>query len=142
MGRGPGCRAYRGAGERRGGKLTDALRWSLDHADEWRAAKEAGFVPESLEPPQILDGYGGWFEDFWRLSTERQIGMALGPIPASAIERHVAGWPYEDAEAFEHCIREMDGFYMKTQNKTGEAPPDAGSPMEAFRGATSGRRGK
>ena len=85
-----------------------------------------------------MDGFGGWYEDFWTLSTERQIGFGLGPIPASAIERHVAGWGYEDAEMFEICIREMDRLYMRRQNKTEDAAPV--NPRDAFRGATAGRR--
>lgn len=89
-----------------------------------------------------MDGYGGWYEDFWRLSSERQFGFGLGPIPQSAIDRHVAGWSYDDVEVFEFCIREMDGLYMRTQNKSGDNPPTAASAMEAFRGATTNRRGK
>jgi hypothetical protein len=142
VGRRPGRRTHRGDGEGRGGKLTDALRWSLDHYDEWRAASDAGTVPEALEPPELLDGFGGWYEDFWRLSTERQIGFGIGPIPASAIDRHVSGWRYDDAEMFEFCIREMDGVYMRRQNKTDDSAPAAGSPMDAFRSATSSRRGR
>lgn len=95
-----------------------------------------------MEPPEILEGFGGWFEDFWNLSTNRQIGFGVGPIPQSEIDRHTAGWDYEDAEMFEVCIREMDRVYMMRTNKTEDAPPAASSPMEAFRSATSGRRGK
>lgn len=67
--------------------------------------------------------------------------MGIGPIPASAIDRHVAGWSYEDAELFEHCIREMDGVYLMRQNKTEQSPAEA-SARDAFRSATSGRRGR
>jgi hypothetical protein len=88
-----------------------------------------------------LDGFGGWYEDFWRLSTERQIGFGVGPIPASMIDRHVAGWRYDDVEMFEFCIRELDEVYRMRQNKTEDTPP-AASPMDAFRSATSGRRGR
>lgn len=98
-------------------------------------------MTEALDPPQILDGYGGWYEDFWRLSTERQIGMGLGPIPASAIDRHAEGWSYEDAEAFEFCIRRMDEVYLMKSNKT-EQPEPSASPRDAFREATASRRGK
>lgn len=97
---------------------------------------------DALEPPELMDGFGGWLEDFGRLSTERQIGMAVGPIPASAIERHVAGWSYEDAEVFEFCIREMDGAYMTRQNSSDDAPPAAVDPMQAFRSATASRRSR
>lgn len=88
-----------------------------------------------------MEGFGGWYEDFWKLSTERQVGFGVGPIPASAIERHVAGWGYEDADTFEICIRALDGVYlMKANGSDDDAPPV--SPMEAFRGATASRRGK
>lgn len=89
-----------------------------------------------------MDGFGGWCEDFWRLSTERQIGFGVGPIPQSAIDRHVAGWGYEDADMFEFCIREMDGVYLMKSNKSEQAPPEAANPQDAFRSATSGRRGR
>lgn len=88
-----------------------------------------------------MDGFGGWYDDFWRLSTERQIGMGVGPIPQSAIDRHVAGWSDEDADMFEFCIREMDGVYLMRANKSEESPTP-GNPMEAFRSATAARRGK
>lgn len=113
--------------------------------EEWKAAQEQAEVegldlPDELEPPEILEGLSGWLEDFWRLSTERQIGMGIGPIPASAIDRHTAGWSDEDAETFEFCIRELDGVYLMRANKTEDAPPEASSPMEAFRSASSHRR--
>lgn len=95
-----------------------------------------------MEPPEILEGFGGWYEDFWRLSTERQIGFGVGPIPASAIDRHVSGWGYEDIETFEACIRAMDGAYLMKVNGSEDAPPAEESPMDAFRSAFGNRRGK
>lgn len=84
-----------------------------------------------------MDGFGGWYEDFWRLSTERQIGFGVGPIPAHAIDRHVAGWSYEDAEVFEHCIRRMDEVYLMKSNK---AEPDvAPGPPPRFADLAKGR---
>ena len=88
-----------------------------------------------------MDGFGGWYEDFWRLSTERQIGMAIGPIPASAIDRHLAVMSEDDAEVFEFCIRRMDEAYLMKSNNTDQPEPPA-SPRDAFRAATSARRGK
>lgn len=94
-----------------------------------------------MEPPEILDGYGGWYEDFWRLSTERQIGLGIGPIPASAIDRHVAGWADDDADAFEFCIRRMDEVYLMKSNG-GDSTIEAGSARDAFRQATANRRAR
>lgn len=124
------------------------LRWWLANGDAHRAAKEAagedGAIPDALDPPEILDGFHGWWEDFWRLTTERQIGFGVGQIPQREIDRHIRGWNYEDAEMFEHCIREMDRAYMMKVNSS-EQPsaeqPDI-SPRDAFRAATSARRGR
>jgi len=88
-------------------------------------------IPE-LEPPEIMDGFGGWYEDFWELSTERQIGMGVGPIPASCVTRHCAGWRYDDADMFKACIRAMDAVYLGHANNPGDsAPPATEAPMSA-----------
>lgn len=88
-----------------------------------------------------MDGYGGWYQDFWRLSSERQIGFGAGPIPQSQIDRHVAGWSYEDAEVFEFCIREMDGIYLMKSNKADdpEQPKVVAGPPPRFADLTGGR---
>lgn len=101
-------------------------------------------IPDDLDPPELLDGLEGWYEDFWRLHTERQIGFGVGPIPVSAIERHTQGWILEDAQMFEHCIREMDRAYLMKANSSEQ--PSANlpteSPRDAFRAATSSHRGR
>lgn len=106
-----------------------------------KADAEGGDIPETLEPPEIMDGFGGWYEDFWRLSTERQIGFGIGPIPDSHIERRTALMGEEDAEVFEFCIRRMDEAYLMKSNKTEEPEPSA-SPRDAFRSATSTRQAR
>lgn len=97
-------------------------------------AKEAGIPTE--EPPELADGFGGWYEDFWELSTERSIGMAIGPIPAHAIDVASAGMTYDDADMFRACMRAMDDVYMTKANggEVGEASPEAA--RNAFRQAT------
>ena len=119
------------------------LRWAIQHGEEYAAAKkvfdEGGAeVPEGLLPPDILDGYGGWYNDFRRLSTERQIGMAEGEIPASAIDRHTAGWLYDDAYAFEFCMREMDKVYLSRSDKPADTKPQM-SAEEQFMAAFANR---
>lgn len=101
-------------------------------------------MPEALEPPEILDGFEGWWEDFWRLSTERQVGFGVGQIPQSEIDRHIRGWNYEDASMFQHCIFEMDRAYMMKVNSSEQPSTDQPnvSPRDAFRAATSDRRGR
>lgn len=68
--------------------------------------------------------------------------MGVGPIPASAIDRHCAGWACEDAEMFEFCIRRMDEVYLMKANSTEPDQPQepAVSARDAFRMATQSRR--
>lgn len=114
----------------------------LQYGSAWQAAKEAGTEGLLEAPPELLDGFGGWYEDFWELSSERQIGMGVGPIPTSSIEAHVMGWSYVDADMFRGCIRAMDAAYLEQANGDGKPATAQGSAQDAFRGATSGRRGK
>lgn len=86
-----------------------------------------------------MDGFGGWYEDFWELSTERINGFGVGQIPAHAIDSHVAGWRYDDADMFRAIIRAMDSAYIGMANKT-ETPDPPQNARDAFRGATVGRR--
>ena len=124
----------------REGKLTGALRWALNHAAAWRITAESGKEYEPA-PPELMDGFGGWYEDFFDLSTDRQIGMVAGPIPKSSIDRHVAGWPHEEADMFRAVIRAMDQVYLEHGNGDGDKTPDDGiSARDAFRQSTSGRR--
>ena len=121
------------------------LRWALANGEAYNAAlkradEDGSDIPDDLQPPDFLDGIGIWYGDFWRLSTERQIGMAEGEIPASAIDRHTEGWPYEDAYMFESCMREMDQVYRQ-RGETKPPNEPAISLRDAFRGATANRRG-
>lgn len=88
----------------------------MEFAEAHRAAIKANAEVPALEPPEFLPGLYGWYEDFFELSTERQIGMVVGPIPKSSIDRHVEGWVYHDADMFRECIRAMDSVYLSKQN--------------------------
>lgn len=62
---------------------------------------------------KLLPGLDEWLDAFWRLSTERQIGMAVGPIPDSAITRWIADNNLKsEAKTFRRCIRAMDNVYL------------------------------
>lgn len=76
-----------------------------------------------------------WLAAFWELSTDRQIGMAEGPIPAAAIDRHTRGWPDDEAETFRVCIRMMDQAYRSRDEV--EIPDDgeADPARKSFRAA-------
>ncbi|WP_425454224.1 hypothetical protein [Pelagibacterium sediminicola] len=80
-------------------------------------------------------GAESWFQTFFELGTDRQIGMGLGPIPAASIDRHVAGWPGADAQAFRQAIRAMDALYLKHHAKEPDVPETDNAARDAFRAA-------
>lgn len=101
------------------------------------AEETEGQVPPELEPPELLPGLETIFDDFWDLSTDRQLGMVAGPIPSASIARYVAGMSHEDAEFFAHCIRALDAVYLGKREDPVD-PEDAASSnpaRDAFRGA-------
>lgn len=70
-----------------------------------------------------MPGTAQAWEAFWHLTTDRQTGMALGPIPWSAIDRYATRHAIDDPDDFdefvelvmtldqaylEHCSREQD----------------------------------
>lgn len=52
---------------------------------------------------------------FWELSTERQIGMTVGPIPVSKVREkaETVGFDRANALAFEIVMRILDSRYME-----------------------------
>ena len=89
------------------------MRWQLHHASKYQAAVQAGRdVPDDMHPPMIMQGFEGWLDAFWELCTDRQIGMAQGPIPAASIDRWSADMDPEGAAMFRRCIRAMDAEWM------------------------------
>lgn len=72
-----------------------------------------------LDQPVIPEGAEFFYNAFWDLSTERQIGMGLGPIPTSRIDERAreAGLDYDTALMFRQVIRAMDTAYLKEAQK-------------------------
>lgn len=97
-------------------------------------ALAVGAPTDELEPPELSASLLLIYQAFWELSTDRQIGMAPGPIPAASIERHTAGWPDDDAESFRFIIREMDRAYL-SKPETTETETSDNPARDAFRGA-------
>lgn len=64
--------------------------------------------------PDITLYEASFYRAFWELGTERQIGMATGPIPRSAIRDYALeeGMGETDAMIFMRVIRAMDNAYM------------------------------
>lgn len=59
---------------------------------------------------------------FWDLSTCRQVGMGLGPIPWDSMVRYAQFYGLEDdvAEAFVYIIRAMDIVYLDWEREEAE----------------------
>lgn len=93
-------------------------------------------MPEALTPPAILPGFESWYDAFHELSTDRQIGNAIGPIPAGAIARHVTGWCASEASLFRRVIRAMDGVYLRHLHNGGLPEAESDNPArDTFRAA-------
>lgn len=54
---------------------------------------------------------------FQRLGGDRQMGMSLGPIPWTAIDRYAIRYRIDDFEDFEHMLSAMDAVYLEHARK-------------------------
>lgn len=83
--------------------------------------KEDSQIPQQLlDEPELHPGLGIYSKAFWELSTERQIGMGLGPIPHSAIVKYAHNYKMTDEQEgdLEYLIRKMDSRYLElNENK-------------------------
>jgi hypothetical protein len=83
--------------------------------------------PEFYDRPEIEPQLMPLWNAFWELSTERQIGMAIGPIPVSKIrqylreEMEIDGADYDHAKAI---IRRADNAYCAMLNRRREDGPE------------------
>lgn len=101
----------------------------MAHGEAHAAVIKSGGVWSGAPQPELQPGLGDWYEDFFELSTDRQLGMVPGPIPSASISRHTEGWDDEDAEMFRVCIRAMDAVYLAPKEK----PVSNEDPAAAFK---------
>ncbi len=74
--------------------------------------------PEYVEFQEIVEDWMLWFVDaFLELSTERSIGMSLGPIPWSKVREYGIhhGFSGSQLNDFHTIIRRMDDVYLKSK---------------------------
>lgn len=83
-------------------------------------------VPPHLWPPEVMPGTQPWLDEFWELSTERQIGMAAGPIPRSAIAEAAERYPPKERVIFKAVMRALDSEWM---GKVSDGPAKADKPV-------------
>lgn len=70
---------------------------------------------EFLDRPEMVPDYVFYWNAFHDLGTERQLGMAAGPIPRSAVRAYALeqGIGGDRFDLFWSIIRELDGAQMK-----------------------------
>lgn len=93
---------------------------------------------EQPDIPAHLEMYWRAFED---LTTERQIGMAIGPIPRSRVRAYARDELDLGEDAFElFCgvIERMDADFVKRANAPKQQPSD-GSPVRSTASPEDGK---
>lgn len=81
---------------------------------------EKGFLKEDdLEP--CVDGFEFYFDAFYELCTTRQMGMALGPIPFTAIIDYFKLYDLSDFDEFSYVMRRMDRVYLQNHNEVSKS---------------------
>ena len=76
-------------------------------------------VPEGfLNQPSIAPQNLFLWDAFWELSSERQMGMGLGPIPYRALRSYAddGGIVGDHFDLFRSVIRQLDGEYLARQS--------------------------
>lgn len=81
-------------------------------------------LPDAIaNAPELDEDLLFYFDAYLELSSERQIGMGIGPIPISSLwaycDRLVAlnvGFDSEDIYRFEKIIKGLDYIYLTNQN--------------------------
>ena len=94
-------------------------------------AKGRAELPEwYLNEPHVLTGEEFYLSAFEELGSTRHLGMAIGPIPWTAMMDYAAfhRLSRENAIAFVRIIRIMDGEYLKWVHKKNPGGED--SPPE------------
>ena len=83
------------------------------------------------EPPYVR-GDEFYMRAFWELSSERQFGQAIGPIPWSKIVSYGERQGLDNTmlKVFEHVIRELDEQYLRWQRDQQQRRIDQTSPRK------------
>lgn len=93
------------------------MLWSIEYPDAPKIIAAYQFhgepIPKALIAPELHDIEWHLWRAFWDLSTERQAGMAAGPIPWSAMVKYWQCERWLPMEQFARVIREMDGAYRE-----------------------------
>lgn len=78
-----------------------------------------------------------YFDCFRELSSCRSIGMAVGPIPFTAVVEYSRIYGVEDFEEFLYLIRRMDDKFLELESK--KASVNSGSTNSGKNNNSKGR---
>jgi len=88
---------------------------------------EAYFTEPAIEESNVF-----YWEAFYELSTERQIGMGIGPIPRSAVMAYAAEWGLvgDAVEHFANIIKLVDVEQMRISNSMSSSSDKKGAEAD------------
>jgi hypothetical protein len=110
------------------------LRWSFKWRKELRTGfyyqlLERGFIKDSDQEPDTV-GFEFYFDAFEELSTSRQVGFSVGPIPFTAIAEYFRIFELDDFMDFVYIIRKLDNTFIEINAAAASAAdktPDGGN---------------
>jgi hypothetical protein len=82
--------------------------------------KDESEIPAALlDEPDLLQGLDLYYNAFWELSSDRQVGMSAGPIPYSSIVTYCREWGLDEelSSNMLKLVRKMDGHFLEWQDK-------------------------
>jgi len=71
---------------------------------------------EYLRRPRLHPEYQIYWDAFWELSSDRQVGMAIGRIPFTAIDCYARRYGFEEIDEFDRFVsvmRAMDSEFRR-----------------------------
>lgn len=68
-------------------------------------------------PPPLHDVEELYWNAFWELSTDRQVGMSSGAIPWSSIARYSNHVNWTDMDSLSTIIRALDDLYLSHESE-------------------------
>lgn len=69
-------------------------------------------IPDSLWPPEFVDGAQQWYQAFADLSSDRPQGMGMSRIGFMAAYRYAETMGIDDFDGFWRCVRAMDDVFI------------------------------
>ena len=98
--------------------------WELKYGEHeetmWARLGDASHIPDQLKnAPVLMDGQEFYWNAFWRLSSDRPVGMGLGPIPFSSVVMYASLYDmdHEGLTELAHIMQGMDNAFLKYQQE-------------------------